>query len=84
MITAEQARRMATSPKTQERIVNKELKIINKYIKQEVRRGKTSISYVTYSYNCKKDIMKKLQEAGYCVRDGYSCGDIEINWSETK
>ena len=39
MITAEQARRMATSPKIQERIVNKELKIINKYIKQAARRG---------------------------------------------
>ena len=84
MITAEQARKMATSSKTQEQIVNKELKIINKYIKQEARRGKTSMSYVTYFYKCKKDIMKKLQEAGYCVRNGYGCGDIEINWSETK
>lgn len=35
MTTAEQARRMVTSSKTQERIVNKELKIIDKYIKQD-------------------------------------------------
>ena len=84
MITAEQARRMATSLKVQERIVNKELKLINKYIKQAARRGRTSTSYETNFYNYKKDIMKKLQEVGYRVRDGYSYNIIEIDWSETK
>ena len=84
MITAEEARKMATSLKIQERIVNKELKIINKYIKQAARRGKTSTSYETNFYNYKKDIMKKLQEVGYRVRDGYSYNVIEIDWSETK
>ena len=84
MITAEEARKMATSLKIQERIVNKELKIINKYIKQAARRGRTSTSYETNFYNYKKDIMKKLQEVGYCVRDGYSYNIIEIDWSETK
>ena len=39
MITAEQARRMATSPKTKKKFVNKELKIINEYIKEAARRG---------------------------------------------
>ena len=84
MITAEEARKMATSLKIQERIVNKELKIINKYIKQAARRGRTSTSYETNFYNYKKDIMKKLQEVGYRVRDGYSYNIIEIDWSETK
>lgn len=84
MITAEQARIMATSPKTKKKFVNKELKIINEYIKQAARRGGTSISYRINYYNYTKDIMKKLQEVGYCVRDGYSCGIIEIDWSETK
>ena len=84
MITAEQARKMAISLKIQERIVNKELKLINKYIKQAARRGRTSISYETNFYNYKKDIMKKLQEVGYRVRDGYSYNVIEIDWSETK
>ena len=83
MITAEQARKMAISLKIQERIVNKELKLINKYIKQAARRGRTFISYETNFYN-KKDIMKKLQEVGYRVRDGYSYDVIEIDWSETK
>lgn len=80
MITAEEARRMATSSKIQERIVNKELKIINKYIKQAARSGGTSISYRINYYNYIKDIMKKLEEVGYRVRDGYSCGIIEIDW----
>ena len=84
MITAEEARKMATPLKIQERIVNKELKIINKYIKQTARRGRTSTSYETNFYNYKKDIMKKLQEVGYRVRDGYSYDVIEIDWSETK
>lgn len=84
MITAEQARRMATSPKTKKKFVNKELKIINKYIKQAARRGGTSISYAIAFYNYKKNIMKKLQEAGYRVRDGYDESVIEIDWSETK
>lgn len=84
MITAEQARRMAASPKTQERIVNKELKIINKYIKQAVRRGKISIFYETEFRNYKKDIIKKLQEVGYHVLDDHDSSIIEIDWSETK
>lgn len=84
MITAEQARKMAISLKIQERIVNKELRLINKYIKQAARRGRTSTSYETNFYNYKKDIMKKLQEVGYRVRDGYSYNIIEIDWSETK
>lgn len=84
MITAEQARRMATSSKTQERIVNKELKIINKYIKQTARRGETFFSYEIDFCNYKSNIMKKLQEVGYCVREGYDCDVIKIDWSETK
>ena len=85
MITAEQARRMATSLKTTKKYVNRELKIINEDIKQAARRGGgTSISYRINYYNYTKDIMKKLQEVGYRVRDGYSCGIIEIDWSETK
>ena len=80
MTTAEQARKMAISSKVQKRIVNKELKNINKYIKRAARRGGISISYATNFYNYKKDIMKKLQEAGYYVRDGYSCNVIEIDW----
>ena len=84
MITAEEARKMATQLKIQERIVNKEVKIINKHIKQAARRGRTSTSYETNFYNYKKDIMKKLQEVGYRVRDGYSYNVIEIDWSETK
>lgn len=83
MITAEEARRMATSSKTQERIVNKELKIINKYIKQAVRRGKTSIFYETKFRNYKKDIIKKLQEVGYHVIDDRDRNTMEIDWSET-
>lgn len=83
MITAEEARRMATSSKTQERIVNKELKIINKYIKQAVRRGKTSIFYETKFRNYKKDIIKKLQEVGYHVIDDRDRSTMEIDWSET-
>lgn len=39
MITAEQARRMATSLKTTKKYVNRELKIINEDIKQAARRG---------------------------------------------
>lgn len=93
MITAEQARRMAISSKTrrmaissktQERIVNKELKIINKYIKQAVRRGKTFIFYETKFRNYKKDIIKKLQEVGYHVLDDHDSSIIKIDWSETK
>lgn len=84
MITAEQARIMATSPKTQERIVNKELKYINKYIKEAARRGEMSISYKIDFCNYKSNIMNKLQEVGYCVREGYDCNIIEIDWSETK
>lgn len=84
MTTAEQARRMATSLKAQKRLINRELKIINKYIKQAARRGGTSISYATGFYNYKKDIMKKLKEAGYRVRDGYGWDVIEIDWGETK
>lgn len=84
MITAEQARKMATSSETTKKYVNRELKIINEYIKQAARRGGTSISYRINYYNYTKDIMKKLQEVGYRVRDGYSCGVIEIDWSETK
>lgn len=84
MTTAEQARRMATSSKTQERIVNKELKIINKYIKQAARRGKTSIFYETKFRNYKKDIIKKLQEIGYHVIDDRDRSIMEIDWSETK
>lgn len=84
MTTAEQARRMATSSKTQERIVNKELKIINKYIKQAARRGKTSIFYETKFRNYKKDTIKKLQEVGYHVIDDRDRSIMEIDWSETK
>ena len=84
MTTAEQARRMATSSKTQERIVNKELKYINKYIKEAARRGEMSISYEIDFNNYKKDITKKLREVGYYVREGYDCNIIEIDWSETK
>ena len=84
MTTAEQARRMATSSKTKKKFINKELKIINEDIKQAARRGGTSISYHINYYNYTKDIVKKLQEVGYCVRDGYSYDVIEIDWSETK
>ena len=84
MITAEQARRIVTSSTTRERIVNKELKIINKYIKQAVREGETSISYEMSFDNYKKDVVKKLQEVGYCVQDGYRYNLIKIDWSETK
>lgn len=80
MITAEQARRMATSSKTTKRFVNKELKIINEYIKQAAQRGGTSISYHINYYNYTKDIVKKLEEVGYYVRDGYDCNIIEIDW----
>lgn len=84
MITAKEARRIATSSKTQERIVNKELKLINKYIKQTARRGKTSIFYETKFRNYKKDIIKKLQEVGYHVIDDRDRSIMEIDWSETK
>lgn len=84
MITAEQARKIATSSKTQERIVNKELKYINKYIKEAARRGEMSIFYEIDFCNYKSNIMNKLQEVGYCVRDGYDCNVIKIDWSETK
>lgn len=80
MITAEQAKTIATSPKTRARMMNKALKLINKYIKQAARRGETSLTYVT-NFKCKKEIVKKLQEVGYRVQDGYSCGVIEISWS---
>lgn len=84
MITAEQARRMATSPKTTKKYVNRELKIINKYIKQAVRRGKTFIFYETKFRKYKKDIIKKLQEVGYHVLDDHDSSIIKIDWSETK
>lgn len=84
MITAEQARRMVTSPKTTKKFVNKELKIINEYIKQAARRRGTSISYHINYYNYTKDIVKKLEEVGYHVRNGYNDDVIEIDWSETK
>lgn len=84
MITAEQARRMVTSPKTTKKFVNKELKIINEYIKQAARRRGTSISYHINYYNYTKDIVKKLEEVGYHVSNGYNDDVIEIDWSETK
>lgn len=84
MTTAEQARRMATSSKTQKKFINKELKIINEYIKQAARRGGTFLSYEINYYNFKKDIVEKLQEAGYHVRDDYSYKVIKIDWRETK
>ena len=84
MITAEQARRMATSPKTKKKFVNKELKIINKYIKEAARRGGTSFSYQINYYNFKKDIVKRLEEVGYYVSNDYNDDVIEIDWSETK
>lgn len=84
MITAEQARKMAISSKTQERIVNKELKYINKYIKEAARRGKTFIFYEIKFRNYKKDIIKKLQEVGYHVPDDSDRSIIKIDWSETK
>lgn len=84
MITAEQARRMATSPKTTKKYVNKELKIINEYIKEAARRGGTSFSYQINYYNFKKDIVKRLEEVGYYVSNDYNDDVIEIDWSETK
>lgn len=84
MITAEQARRMATSPKTKKKFVNKELKIINKYIKEAARRGGTSFFYQINYYNFKKDIVKRLEEVGYYVSNDYNDDVIEIDWSETK
>lgn len=84
MITAEQARRMVISPKTTKKYVNKELKIINEYIKQAAQRGGTSISYRINYYNYTKDIVKKLEEVGYHVSNGYDDDVIEIDWSETK
>lgn len=84
MIKAEQARRMVASSKARKKFINKELKIINKYIKQAARRGGTSFSYQINYYNFKKNIVKKLQEAGYHVRDGYGHDVIEIDWSEAK
>lgn len=84
MITAEQARRMATSPKTKKKFVNKELKYINKYIKEAARRRKTFIFYETKFRNYKKDIIKKLQEVGYHVLDDHDSSIIKIDWSETK
>ena len=84
MITAEQARRMATSPKTKKKFVNKELKIINEYIKEAARRGGTSFSYQINYYNFKKDLVKRLEEVGYYVSNDYNDDVIEIDWSETK
>ena len=84
MITAEQARRMATSPKMTKKYVNKELKIINEYIKEAARRGGTSFSYQINYYNFKKDIVKRLEEVGYYVSNDYNDDVIEIDWSETK
>ena len=84
MITAEQARRMATSLETTKKYVNRELKIINEYIKQAARRGGTSIFYHINYYNYTKDIVKKLEEVGYHVSNGYDDDVIEIDWSETK
>ena len=84
MITAEQARRMATSSKTTKKYVNKELKYINKYIKEAARRGKTFIFYEIKFRNYKKDIIKKLQEVGYHVPDDSDRSIIKIDWSETK
>lgn len=84
MITAEQARRMTTSPKTTKKYVNRELKIINKYIKQAARRGRISTSYLITYYNYTKDIVKKLEEVGYHVSNDYNDNVIEIDWSETK
>ena len=84
MITAEQARRMATSSKTKKKFVNKELKYINKYIKEAARRGKTFIFYEIKFRNYKKDIIKKLQEVGYHVLDDSDRSIIKIDWSETK
>ncbi len=84
MTTAEQARRMVTSSKTRKKFINKELKVINEYIKQAARRGGTFLSYEINYYNFKKDIVEKLQEAGYHVQDGYGHDVIKIDWSETK
>lgn len=84
MITAEEARRMATSSKTKKKFVNKELKIINEYIKEAARRGGTSFSYQINYYNFKKDIVKRLEEVGYYVSNDYNDDVIEIDWSETK
>lgn len=84
MTTAEQARRMVTSSKTRKKFINKELKIINEYIKQAARRKGTSISYHINYYNYTKDIVKKLEEVGYHVSNGYNDDVIEIDWSETK
>lgn len=80
MITAEQARRIGASSKTKKKFVNKELKIINEYIKQAARRGGTSICHRINYYNYTKDIVKKLEEIGYHVRNGYSDDVIEIDW----
>lgn len=84
MTTAEQARRMATSSKMGKKFINKELKVINEYIKQAARRGGTSISYEINYYNFKKDIVKRLQEVGYHVIDDRDRSIMEIDWSETK
>ena len=84
MVTAEQARRMATSSKTKKKFVNKELNIINEYIKEAARRGGTSFSYQINYYNFKKDIVKRLEEVGYYVSNDYNDDVIEIDWSETK
>ena len=84
MITAEEARKMATSLKTTKKYVNRELKIINEYIKQAARRGGTSFSYQINYYNFKKDIVKRLEEVGYYVSNDYNDDVIEIDWSETK
>ena len=84
MIKAEEARKMAMSSKMQERIVNKTLKNINKYIKEAAQRGEMNISYKMDFCNYKNNIMNKLQELGYDVREGYDCNIIKIEWSETK
>ena len=84
MITAEQARKMAISLKTKKKFVNKELKIINRYVKEAARRGKTFIFYEIKFRNYKKDIIKKLQEVGYHVLDDSDRSIIKIDWSETK
>lgn len=80
MITAEQARRIANSSKIINKLIKQELRSINILIKRAAQKRNTSISCMLMYDVYKEDIMKKLKEAGYTVREGSLSRYIEIDW----
>lgn len=79
MITAGEARIL--SSKMKEIIIKKELKNIDKLIKLCIQRGELVVYYNTPFHEYKKDIMKKLEDVGYRVQQGYDYRNITIYWS---